>query len=71
GVDDVNIDELLTEIKNQIAELKPATREDVEKIVQEQLNKLDINLSENDRQLLVDLMDKICKLDIDFSKWSE
>ncbi len=71
GVDDAKVAELLTEIKKQIAELKPATREDVEKIVQEQLNKLDINLSEKDRQLLVDLMDKISKLDIDFSKWSE
>jgi len=71
GVDDAKVAELLTEVKKQIAELKPATREDVEKIVQEQLNKLEINLSEKDRQLLVDLMDKISKLDIDFSKWSE
>ncbi len=71
GVDDAKVAELLTEIKKQIAELKPATREDVEKIVQEQLGKLEINLSEQDRQLLVDLMDKISKLDIDFSKWSE
>jgi len=71
GVDDAKVAELLTEIKKDIAELKPATREDVEKIVKEQLNKLDINLSEKDQQLLVDLMDKISKLDIDFSKWSE
>lgn len=39
--------------------------------MQEQLNKLEINLSEKDRQLLIDLMDKISKLDIDFSKWSD
>ncbi|OEC03335.1 hypothetical protein GY31_02650 [Lysinibacillus sphaericus] len=71
GVDDAKVAELLTEIKKQIAERKPATREDVEKIVQEQLDKLEINLSEQDRQLLVDLMDKISNLDIDFSKWSE
>jgi len=71
GVDDAKVAKLLTEIKKDIAELKPATREDVEKIVKEQLNKLDINLSEKDQQLLVDLMDKISKLDIDFSKWSE
>jgi len=71
GVDDAKVAQLLTEIKKQIAESKPATREDVEQIVQEQLNKLEINLSEQDRQLLVDLMDKISKLDIDFSKWSE
>ncbi|CAM5527748.1 hypothetical protein LSPH24S_03068 [Lysinibacillus sphaericus] len=48
GVDDAKVAELLTEIKKQIAELKPATREDVEKIVQEQLDKLEINLSERD-----------------------
>ncbi|MGE7674716.1 DUF1002 domain-containing protein [Lysinibacillus sp. NPDC094403] len=71
GVDDAKVAELLTEIKKQIAESKPATKEEVEKIVQEQLNKLEINLSDKDRQLLVDLMNKISKLDIDFSKWSK
>ncbi|EON71122.1 DUF1002 domain-containing protein [Lysinibacillus sphaericus] len=71
GIEDAKVAELLTEIKKQIAESKPATREDVEKIVQEQLNKLEIKLSETDRQLLIDLMDKISKLDIDFSKWSD
>ncbi len=71
GVDDAKVAELLTEIKKQIAESKPATKEEVEKIVQEQLNKLGINLSEKDRQLLVDLMNKISKLDIDFGKWSK
>lgn len=71
GVDDAKVAELLTEIKKEIAELKPASKEEVEKIVQEQLNKLDINLSDKDRQLLVDLMNKISKLDIDFGKWSK
>ncbi|MEB2302526.1 DUF1002 domain-containing protein [Lysinibacillus xylanilyticus] len=71
GVEDAKVAELLTEIKKQIAESKPATKEEVEKIVQEQLNKLEINLSEKDRQLLVDLMNKISKLDIDFGKWSK
>lgn len=71
GVDDAKVAELLTEIKKEIAESKPASKEEVEKIVQEQLNKLEINLSDKDRQLLVDLMDKISKLDIDFGKWSK
>lgn len=69
GVDDEKVSQLLTEIKKQIAEQKPATKEDVEKIVNEQLSKLEINLSDKDRQLLIDLMNKISKLDIDFSKW--
>jgi len=71
GVDEAKVSELLTEIKKEIAEKNPATKEDVEKIVQEQLSKLQIELSPEDRQLLIDLMDRIRKLDIDFSKWSD
>lgn len=70
GVGDEKVSELLTEIKKQIAEKNPASREEVEQIVEEQLTKLEIELSPEDRQLLVDLMDRIRKLDIDFSKWS-
>ena len=71
GVDSDKVSELLTEIKKQIAEKNPATKEEVEKIVTEQLKKLNIELSAADRQLLIDLMDRISKLDIDFSKLSE
>ncbi|ANU08903.1 hypothetical protein BBH88_00400 [Planococcus antarcticus DSM 14505] len=70
GVEDAKVSELLTEIKKQIAEQNPASREEVEQIVEEQLNKLQIELSPEDRQLLVDLMDRIRQLDIDFSQWS-
>ena len=70
GVGDEKVSELLTEIKKQIAEQNPATREEVEAIVEEQLSKLQIELTPEDRQLLVDLMDRIRKLDIDFSQWS-
>lgn len=69
-VDEAKVSELLTEIKKQIAEQNPASREDVEQIVEEQLTKLEIELSPEDRQLLIDLMDRIRQLDIDFSKWS-
>lgn len=71
GVDSAKVSELLTEIKKQIAEKNPATKEEVEKIVTEQLSKLNIELSEADRQLLIDLMDRIRNLDIDFNKFSE
>lgn len=71
GVDSDKVSELLTEIKKQIAEKNPATKEEVEKIVVEQLKKLNIELSAADRQLLIDLMNRISKLDIDFSKLSE
>ncbi|WP_342526384.1 DUF1002 domain-containing protein [Chryseomicrobium sp. FSL W7-1435] len=70
GVDPEKVSELLTEIKQQIAEQNPATREDVEQIVSDQLANLQIELSEQDRQLLIDLMDRIRQLDIDFSQWS-
>src|SRR5699024_1071660 len=59
---------LMTEIKKQIADQNPATKEEVEQIVKDQLDKLEINLSEEDRQLLIDLFDKMRDLDIDFGK---
>ena len=71
GVDSDKVAELLTEIKKQISEKNPATKEEVEKIVTEQMKKLNINLGEADRQLLIDLMDRIRSLDIDFNKLSE
>ncbi len=69
-VDSAKVSELLTELKKQIAEKNPATKEEVEQIVTEQLQKLNIELSPADRQLLIDLMDKIRNLDIDFGKLS-
>lgn len=70
GVTDEQVAALLTQIKQVIAEQNPATREDVQQIVEEQLAKLEINLSEQDRELLIDLMDRIRSLDIDFSQLS-
>lgn len=70
GIDSDKVSELLTELKQQIAEKNPVTKEEVEQIVNEQLKKLNIELSEADRQLLIDLMDKIRSLDIDFSNLS-
>ena len=71
GASEAQIAELLTEIKKQIAEINPASKEEVEAIVKEQLEKLNINLSDKDREALVDLMNRISKLDIDFSKLSD
>ncbi|WP_175991445.1 DUF1002 domain-containing protein [Bacillus sp. Marseille-Q1617] len=66
GIDKEQVSELLTEIKKEIAEQDPATKEEVEKIVEEKLQNMNIELSPEDRQLLVDLFDKIRSLDIDF-----
>lgn len=66
GMSKEKVGQLLTEIKQMIAEQNPVTREEVEQIVSEQLDKLEINLSEQDRQMLVDLFEKMRNLDIDF-----
>ncbi|MGR3764555.1 DUF1002 domain-containing protein [Rossellomorea sp. NS-SX7] len=66
GIDKEKVSELLTEIKKEIAEQDPATKEEVEKIVEEKLQNMNIELSPEDRQLLIDLFDKIRSLDIDF-----
>lgn len=68
GLSQEKVTELMTEIKKEIADQNPATREDVEKIIKEQLDKLEINLSEEDRQLLTDLFERMRELDIDFDK---
>ncbi|RIW32709.1 DUF1002 domain-containing protein [Bacillus salacetis] len=66
GMSQEKVSELLTEIKKEIAEQNPATKEDVERIVSEQLEKLNLELSPEDRQLLIDLFDKMRNLDINF-----
>lgn len=66
GLDNEKVTQLLTDIKQEIAEQNPATREDVEQIVTDQLSKLEISLSDEDRQLLIDLFDKMRELDINF-----
>lgn len=66
-VSEESVSTLLAEIKQMIAEQDPVTREEVEEIVSEQLNNLEINLSEEDRQRLVDLFDRMRELDIDLS----
>lgn len=68
GMSQEKVSELLTEIKKAIADQNPATKEDVERIVKEQLSKLEISLSEADRQMLVDLFEKMRDLNIDFGK---
>src|SRR5699024_5136858 len=67
-VSDEEVSELLTEIKKMLADRKTATREDVEEIVKEQIDKINIQLDEEDIQRLTNLFDKMRDLDIDFDK---
>ncbi|WP_082235633.1 DUF1002 domain-containing protein [Halobacillus massiliensis] len=62
------VSQLLTEIKKEIAEQNPVTREEVEQIVDEKLNQLNIELSEEDRQRLTDLFNKMRDLNINFDQ---
>jgi len=66
GMDKDKVSELLTEIKKEIAAQNPATKEDIEKIINEQMNKLEIHLSDEDRQLIIDLFEKMRSLNINF-----
>lgn len=66
GVSDEDVSTLLTEIKKMIAEQNPVTKEEVEQIVNEQLSNLDIQLNDADRQMLIDLVNRMKDLDIDF-----
>lgn len=66
GVSQEDVSQLLTDIKKQLAEQNPVTREEVEQIVEEQLANLEISLSEEDRQMLIDLVDRMRNLEIDF-----
>ncbi|MDM5326414.1 DUF1002 domain-containing protein [Neobacillus sp. CF12] len=66
GMDQDKVSELLTEIKKEIAEQNPATKEELAAIIDEKLKTLEINLSEQDRQLLLDLFEKMRNLNINF-----
>ncbi|MBP2239804.1 uncharacterized protein YpuA (DUF1002 family) [Cytobacillus eiseniae] len=66
GLNNDVITELLTEIKKEIAAKNPATKEDIEKIINDQLKTLEIQLSPEDRQLLIDLFEKMRSLNINF-----
>ncbi|EQB38292.1 MULTISPECIES: DUF1002 domain-containing protein [Virgibacillus] len=68
GMSQEKVSQLLTDIKKTIAEQNPATKEEVEQIVQEQLDQLEISLSEADRQMLIDLIDKMRDLNINFDQ---
>lgn len=68
GLDKEKASELITAIKSEMAEQNPATKEEVQQIVEEQLNSFKIELSPEDRQLLIDLFDKMRSLEIDFNQ---
>ena len=66
GLNSDKVSQLLTEIKQEIAAQHPATKEDIAKIIDDKLKSLNISLSPEDRQLLINLFDKMRSLNINF-----
>jgi uncharacterized protein YpuA (DUF1002 family) len=66
GMDSDKVTQLLTEIKQEIAAQHPATKEDIANIIDDKLKSLNISLSPQDRQLLIDLFEKMRSLNINF-----
>ncbi|XJZ29152.1 DUF1002 domain-containing protein [Bacillota bacterium Lsc_1132] len=67
GLNQDKVSELLTEIKKEIAAKNPATKEEIAQIIDDQLKTLSIQLSPQDRQLLIDLFEKMRTLNINFA----
>ena len=69
--DQIGTDEasaLMTKIKEEISNNTPETKEDVEKIVTDSANDLNITLTEEQKQTLTDLFDRLKELDIDWGQ---
>ncbi|MDR7078211.1 uncharacterized protein YpuA (DUF1002 family) [Neobacillus niacini] len=66
GLNQDKVSELLTEIKKEIAEQNPATKEELVALIDEKLKTLELSLSPEDRQLLIDLFEKMRDLNINF-----
>ena len=66
GLNQDKVSELLTEIKKEIAQQNPATKEELVALIDEKLKTLEISLSPEDRQLLIDLFEKMRDLNINF-----
>ena len=63
--------ELIAALKQVIAENDLATKEDINRAIDEVAGKLQISLSEEDRQLILDLMEKLSALDLDADNLAE
>ena len=69
--DQIGTDEasaLMTKIKEEISNNAPETKGDVEKIVTDSANDLNITLTEEQKQTLTDLFDRLKELDIDWGQ---
>lgn len=67
SIGDQNATDLMNLIKLKMEEANPQTKEEIKEVIDEASSQLEINLSENERQGLVDLFDKMQSLDIDWN----
>ena len=58
----------MTKIKEEISNNAPQTKEDVEQIVADSANDLNISLTEEQKQTLTDLFNRLKELDIDWGQ---
>ena len=63
--------ELIAALKQVIAENDLATKEDINRAIDDVAGKLEISLSEEDRQLILELMEKLSALDLDADNLAE
>lgn len=69
--DSEKAEELIAAIKQVIVSNGITSKEDIETVINDVATKLGINLSEEDRQMIRDLMEKLSKIDIDFDAIKE
>ncbi len=69
--DSKKAEELIAAVKQIIASEKVSSEKDIDAVIEDVANQLEISLSEEDRQLIRDLMTKLSDLDLDFDAIKE
>ena len=69
--DSEKAEELIAAVKQIVTSNGVTNIEDIEKVIDDVANKLGITLNEGDKQMILDLMKKLSKLDIDFEALKE
>ncbi|KGX85774.1 DUF1002 domain-containing protein [Pontibacillus litoralis] len=65
------VSQLITEIKKEISEQAPTSREEIEQIIHVTIENLNVNLNAEEINMLTDLFDQMRDLNIDFSNVEE
>ncbi|GHH98128.1 DUF1002 domain-containing protein [Neobacillus kokaensis] len=71
SIGDENAAALIAKVKEEIAKNKPKNDEELRKIIEQASKDLNVTLSENELQNLIDLFNKLKNLDIDWNQVSD